>query len=165
MFLRKIMLYPLRRGADYRKDACLTMRDDSSPLARGRRAGFVTQPLINRLIPSGEGADYTKKLSAVAKNDSSPLARGRQHIEQERTKENVIHPLLRGADAANNALSKSFIDSSPLARGRPSSCFRVESQIRFIPSCEGQTLFCGGAGGIAPIHPLLRGADAGQPSV
>lgn len=51
-----------------------------------------------------------------------------------------IHPLLRGADAAFPALPAAVCDSSPPARGRLQVTNYKWSKIRFIPSCEGQTL-------------------------
>lgn len=139
MFLRKIMLYPLRRGADYRKDACLTMRDDSSPPTRGRQKGEDTISEIHRFIPSCEGQTQIILHAPCSF---------------------TIHPLLQGAD--NTAAIRRVIghDSSPLARGRPCTCLVIKRDARFIPSCKGQTHIATIQILRYMIHPLLQGADA-----
>ena len=52
----------------------------------------------------------------------------------------MIHPLMRGADIISGFNVYAVGDSSPHARGRPCQAASFSSGVRFIPSCEGQTL-------------------------
>lgn len=52
-------------------------------------------------------------------------------------------------------------DSSPHTRGRRRKGAVLWLPRRFIPSCEGQTLFSIISNTLRMIHPLLRGADKG----
>ena len=92
---------------------------DSSPHVRGRPRSAVVYGCSHRFIPSCEGQTRHTKLSP----SPSP-----------------IHPLMRGADREEEEKRLAEADSSPHARGRlcRKSCHRVH--LRFIPSCEGQTL-------------------------
>ena len=52
----------------------------------------------------------------------------------------TIHPLMRGADGSCCLDFVVYIDSSPHARGRLFCPYDKTVRVRFIPSCEGQTL-------------------------
>ena len=131
-------IHPLLRGADACRVSLLYGFCDSSPPARGRHARNVTASPHFRFIPSCEG-----QTSLNAWTTSSL----------------TIHPLLRGADF-HLSVSPVFVpDSSPPARGRPIRARKNTLNIRFIPSCEGQTCSYHIETRSSMIHPLLRGAD------
>lgn len=69
------------------------------------------------------------------------------------------HPLLREADIHFMSLQMISPDSSPPARGRRMCRAVFNAACRFIPSCEGQTIYCFCLSSSSKIHPLLRGAD------
>ena len=114
------------------------LRRDSSLLAMGRPAAELQKQVEQRFIPSCEGQTY--------RGTAEPACR-------------AIHPLLRGADIPL-LFSRLFdADSSPLARGRRVEDSQQAPQVRFIPSCEGQTYHFSPEFRYNAIHPLLRGAD------
>ena len=109
---------------------------DSSPLARGRQKFYRHGHFDGRFIPPCEGKTVPEDCFLC--------------ILQ-------IHPPLRGEDNTITGLCLEWIDSSPLARGRPAKSRSSSSPARFIPPCEGKTLFCRLFLLTRQIHPPLRG--------
>ena len=96
-----------------------TIRDGSSPLARGTRLCLkMCLPTI-RFIPACAG--------------NSPSG-------NKRPKRDAVHPRLRGE---LNTYGNGYANdpgSSPLARGTPTLAHLGEQTIRFIPACAGNSL-------------------------
>ena len=90
--------------------------------------------------PLMRGADIYLATILSDIGDSSPHTRGQTLFSLISNTLRMIHPLLRWAEQAADALHFFTGDSSPLARGRLLACPVPISVIRFIPSCEGQTL-------------------------
>lgn len=107
------------RGADYSIPHQLSLIYDSSPHARGRLDRYETNTTRQRFIPSCEG-------------QTRPT--GRLGFFR------LIHPLMRGADGLRTSSRSLTSDSSPHAKGRLHYFRLYFVNIRFIPSCEGQTL-------------------------
>ena len=101
-------------------------------LASGMRA----IPAPQGFIPSCDGNTTFTKLSAMP---------------------NQIHPLLRGEHQADLQGLTEEQDSSPLTRGTQPRFPSTAPLLRFIPSCEGNTLGTLVQPISSKIHPLLRG--------
>lgn len=126
------------RGADYSIPHQLSLIYDSSPHARGRLDRYETNTTRQRFIPSCEG-------------QTRPT--GRLGFFR------LIHPLMRGADGLRTSSRSLTSDSSPHAKGRRLSKLSIQKKIRFIPSCEGQTVRKFNPHLLKAIHPLMRMAD------
>lgn len=89
-----------------------------------------------------------------------PSCEGQTLINSSIISKTPINPLPRGADFDSIKPEVGRCETSPHTRGKPVLQCRIHHLHRFIPSCEGQTLFSLISNTLRMIHPLLRGADA-----
>ena len=151
----------------------------ASPLARGKRNfyDFTVDDLRN--IPSCEGQtgfegcfDWYSEINPLPRgaNLSEDLEKSiHEWIIPSREGQTLLriktptswsnHPLPRGANLFSCPSIWMPRESSPHARGRLLFGHVALVEHRFIPSCEGQTLWVTNRGTGNSIHPLLRGAD------
>ncbi len=135
--------HPRLRGDHFTTLAGFTLRQGSSPPARGPRPAPRRRPLPRRLIPACAGTTW---------HGLAPARRGR------------AHPRLRGDHPDAHAPVGTVTGSSPPARGPRLPVSVFDDRERLIPACAGTTRRTIPRRGIHPAHPRLRGDHPGAPS-
>ena len=76
-----------------------------------------------------------------------------------------VHPHVRGDDGGRVDDHEAPAGSPPRAWGRPAGARVLLGASRFTPTCVGTTMRAAGTSARWPVHPHVRGDDAGGPEV
>ena len=129
-------VHPHVRGEHLDRKRALGLTDGSSPRAWGTLRRLRSWLLFLRFIPT---------------------CVGNTHIPRVRRRSPAVHPHVRGEHASRAFRAAAMVGSSPRAWGTRAEAARSEAQVRFIPTCVGNTRSRSACDGGPAVHPHVRG--------
>ena len=124
---------------------------------RGERSG--PRLITFSMYGSSPHARGTRQTLAVgyARERFIPACAGNAQCSRRRHQLATVHPRMRGERRRGTECSSPTTGSSPHARGTRQAPGRVYGQVRFIPACAGNAVFCTPGYRDAAVHPRMRG--------
>ncbi len=139
-----VSVHPRMRGDDQGRESRARLPRGSPPHARGRQPGHYPHNPAARFTPACAGT--------TSRSSACPVVLS-------------VHPRMRGDDRMCTSPVSISTGSPPHARGRRHLGDRLHGLLRFTPVCAGTTHTGQPIIGWQPVHPRMRGDDAGKHGV